>query len=262
MYSRENITFRITGGNTGSVFRIDTISGDLFNTGSLDYELSYMYDLTVEALYEDSAKTIRDTTHLTIYVNNLNDNPPEAENMVINIDENINENNPLWTNIDTLNATDADGDINPLSYAIISGNENGIFQMNPTVGALNVRYDSIDYEKQASYVLVVEVSDGTYTEQATITIQINDLVETSVISITEPGLISLYPNPTNGILYINLQNTHRGGLEVNLMDIRGKVIFRNTGNINQLDLTSFQKGVYFITIRSKDYATTRKIIKL
>jgi len=30
----------------------------------------------------------------------------------------------------------------------------------------------------------------------------------------------------------------------------------------QLDLSSFQKGVYIITIRSKDFLTTRKIIKL
>ena len=30
----------------------------------------------------------------------------------------------------------------------------------------------------------------------------------------------------------------------------------------QLDLSSFRKGVYFITIRSKDFVTTRKIVKL
>jgi hypothetical protein len=34
------------------------------------------------------------------------------------------------------------------------------------------------------------------------------------------------------------------------------------GTTQQLDLSSFQSGVYFITIRSKDFVTTRKIIKL
>ncbi len=34
------------------------------------------------------------------------------------------------------------------------------------------------------------------------------------------------------------------------------------GTSHQIDLSTFQKGVYFITIRSKDFATTRKIIKL
>jgi hypothetical protein len=34
------------------------------------------------------------------------------------------------------------------------------------------------------------------------------------------------------------------------------------GNTHQLDLSSLQKGVYLITIRSKEFATTKKIIKL
>ncbi|MGW8316643.1 MAG: T9SS type A sorting domain-containing protein [Bacteroidales bacterium] len=29
-----------------------------------------------------------------------------------------------------------------------------------------------------------------------------------------------------------------------------------------MDLSSFNKGVYFITIRSKDFITTRKIVRL
>jgi hypothetical protein len=34
------------------------------------------------------------------------------------------------------------------------------------------------------------------------------------------------------------------------------------GPSHHLDLSSFQKGVYLITIRSKDFVTKRKIIKL
>jgi len=34
------------------------------------------------------------------------------------------------------------------------------------------------------------------------------------------------------------------------------------GTVHQIDLSSFKKGVYFITIRSKEYVTTEKIIKL
>jgi len=34
------------------------------------------------------------------------------------------------------------------------------------------------------------------------------------------------------------------------------------GTSHQIDLSSFQKGIYFITIRSKDFVTTRKIVKL
>jgi hypothetical protein len=34
------------------------------------------------------------------------------------------------------------------------------------------------------------------------------------------------------------------------------------GTSHQLDLSSLQKGVYLISIRSKDFVTTRKVIKL
>jgi hypothetical protein len=34
------------------------------------------------------------------------------------------------------------------------------------------------------------------------------------------------------------------------------------GTTLQLDLSSFEKGVYFITVRSKDFLTTLKIVKL
>jgi len=30
----------------------------------------------------------------------------------------------------------------------------------------------------------------------------------------------------------------------------------------QIDLSSFPKGIYFITIRSKDFVTTEKVIKM
>ena len=34
------------------------------------------------------------------------------------------------------------------------------------------------------------------------------------------------------------------------------------GSSHQIDLSSFQKGVYIISIRSKDFVTTEKIIKI
>ena len=44
----------------------------------------------------------------------------------------------------------------------------------------------------------------------------------------------------------------------------GQVIHSSTmeGNAHQIDLSSLQSGVYIITISSKDFVETRKIIKL
>ena len=34
------------------------------------------------------------------------------------------------------------------------------------------------------------------------------------------------------------------------------------GTIHQIDLSSFQTGIYYISIRSEDFVTTKKIVKL
>jgi hypothetical protein len=46
--------------------------------------------------------------------------------------------------------------------------------------------------------------------------------------------------------------------------MNGQLIYstKMKGTTLQIDLSPFQKGVYFITIRSEDFVTTRKVIKL
>jgi hypothetical protein len=53
-------------------------------------------------------------------------------------------------------------------------------------------------------------------------------------------------------------------LSVEITSSRGQLIARKTmnGTTMQLDLSSFRNGIYFITVRSKDFVTTKKIVKL
>jgi hypothetical protein len=73
--------------------------------------------------------------------------------------------------------------------------------------------------------------------------------------------ISLYPNPTFTLLTIETVTSDMKNIEIT--SLNGQLIYSTQmeGNIRQLDLSSFRKGVYFITIRSKDFVTTRKIVK-
>lgn len=75
-------------------------------------------------------------------------------------------------------------------------------------------------------------------------------------------IINIYPNPTNSILTIETEQPDH--YSINITSINGQLIFSTTmkGTSHQLDLSSFQKGLYFITIRSNNFITTRKIIKL
>ena len=73
--------------------------------------------------------------------------------------------------------------------------------------------------------------------------------------------LRLYPNPTNGMLTIESNSQGWHSIEISMLN--GQVIFLGEmeGNTHQLDLTSYRKGLYFITIETKDYVTTRKIIR-
>jgi hypothetical protein len=79
---------------------------------------------------------------------------------------------------------------------------------------------------------------------------------------TEEERLSVYPNPTSNL--VTIQTAVPGHYNINIISLGGQKIFERefTGPYCQLDLSSFQKGVYFITIRSKDFVTTRKIIKI
>ena len=77
-----------------------------------------------------------------------------------------------------------------------------------------------------------------------------------------PEEFKLYPNPVSDILTIESTASRIELIEIALLN--GRIIFSDEINdsLLQIDVSSFRKGVYFITIRSKDFVTTRKIIKL
>jgi photosystem II stability/assembly factor-like uncharacterized protein len=76
------------------------------------------------------------------------------------------------------------------------------------------------------------------------------------------GQIRVFPTPTRNL--ITIQVPQSGKYSIEIISLNGQEIQTRdfTGELYQLDLSPFQKGVYFITIRSKDMVTTRKIIKL
>jgi len=81
------------------------------------------------------------------------------------------------------------------------------------------------------------------------------------ISTINRAEVGMYPNPVTSILTIHM-NIH-SLYDLTISSLNGQLIHDSIfeGSSHQLDLSSFQKGVYFITIRSRDFVTTKKIIK-
>jgi len=72
----------------------------------------------------------------------------------------------------------------------------------------------------------------------------------------------IYPNPVQNQLSIKTSGIKRWSIEITTLN--GQQILNGVmeGSTHQIDLSTLKEGVYFITIKSKDFVTTRKIVKL
>jgi hypothetical protein len=74
--------------------------------------------------------------------------------------------------------------------------------------------------------------------------------------------LNIYPNPVNESVTIEANRYEFHTIELYMFS--GQLIFsiKMEGPTLQIDLSSLQKGVYFITVRSREYIKTEKILKL
>jgi hypothetical protein len=259
-YEDEPLSMDLTSGDDHNLFKLDTVGGDfvLVQDSLLDYEIIPVHHLTIEARLEDSTGTCTDSATLTVYVRNINDNAPVIKDTTIDIREDIQQ----TENLITLSATDADGDLDTLTFSIISGNESNIFKCDARGIISLVHYDSIDYERKGTYILTVEVTDGLFRDDAVLTIKVIDVDETYTSNIDATNQLKFYPNPVHTVLYLEVPTFLSDGFETAIMDLSGRVVFTESGYLDRINLSTLPHGVYFITIRSDGFISTQKIIKL
>ena len=156
-------TWQFTRGNTDGAFAIHADGGiSVVKSAVLDYEKIKQFKLYVTASNESGAS---DTTLVVVNLSNLNDTKPvitEEQSFVID------ENSATETTVGTLVATDADGETEFVSWAIMSGNTDNAFVINPATGKISVNSARpLDYELRTSFVLGITVQDGTNTSAVT-----------------------------------------------------------------------------------------------
>jgi para-nitrobenzyl esterase len=71
--------------------------------------------------------------------------------------------------------------------------------------------------------------------------------------------VTVFPNPTNGILFLN--NQEALSLRLNLVDVLGRSILQADG-VDALDLSGFSKGIYLLEIEDLDTSskTMRRVV--
>jgi endoglucanase Acf2 len=130
-----------------------------------------------------------------------------------------------------------------LTYAILNGNSTGAFQINTTTGQLSVAESAkLDYETIPSFQLTIRVTDGTLSDQSSVTIHLSDVDET-ILSADDEWIQKLvYPNPVRTQLSIDWVDLD----QVTLYDISGKPILVSSDS--KIDIRHLPDGVYFLRL--------------
>jgi protocadherin Fat 4 len=147
-------SYTIIAGDGLSRFAIDSFTGEVTSTVTLDKEEKSRYTLTVKA--DDGAPFHRTaTTHLFVSVGDSNDNPPVFTQRVYS--GNVSESSAIGTEIISIFATDADTGTNAeITYSIERNDTFGIYPQNGTVYVSG----HLDRETNAFYVVLVMATDG------------------------------------------------------------------------------------------------------
>ena len=138
----------------------------------------------------------------------------------------------------------------------------------------NLTYTAtIDAAKKV--ITITPDEDFTYFSNITVTLvdieDVNDVVldgtdisfrTETYIQINEDDIsnVNIYPNPASSNLHIECEVNSR----INIIDVDGKIIFTqlSTNEVNNIDLSTINSGVYYVNISNSEYNETKKLIIL
>ena len=74
---------------------------------------------------------------------------------------------------------------------------------------------------------------------------------------------NIYPNPTTGIVYVEIDNYNDSPIPISVYDYSGSLIYNLVANQSfiSIDLSDMKPGIYFMIISDGNQNVTRKIIK-
>jgi hypothetical protein len=108
-----------------------------------------------------------------------------------------------------------------------------------------------------------QTPSGTYLNMALGTIDSISAINTSDLNIRKQSLtIMLFPNPSNGLVKVFVDEQIMGSLNIECYDFAGRLILhKNTpSNNTELDFSSFAKGLYVIKMKNGTQESIKKLI--
>ncbi|XP_069023029.1 protocadherin Fat 1a isoform X2 [Embiotoca jacksoni] len=156
-------------------FSIDEHTGVMILERPLDREVQSVYELKARASDQGSPR-LSSQCQVVVSVLDINDNPPvfEHREYTATVSEDVTVGNQVLR----VQAASRDADTNgEISYSIISGNEHGMFSVDPRTGDIFV-IEPLDYEVSHEYYITLEATDGgspPLSDMATVNINLTDV---------------------------------------------------------------------------------------
>ena len=124
------------------------------------------------------------------------------------------------------------------------------------------------YTDSADYTIVLTATNDCGDVDSSITINVK--VPKKVNGIADLALwknMTIYPNPSSGMLYYTIDNPLVGVMHVSIIDIAGKTLY-TTSSIKgsneikgTLDIATLTNGIYFVEFKVNDSVVRTKVIK-
>ncbi|RKU14093.1 hypothetical protein C6503_15450, partial [Candidatus Poribacteria bacterium] len=157
----QTLTYSL-GGRDADAFDIDASTGQLQTKAALNYEAKNAYTVTITV----SDGRLEDNIVVTVSVRNVNEAPvfADGENTI----RQVAENTAAGVNFGPrVSATDPDANAT-LTYSL-GGRDADAFDINSRTGQLQTKA-ALNYEAKNSYTVTVSVSDGSITNEITVTV--------------------------------------------------------------------------------------------
>uniref|UniRef100_A0A8D0DTW5 FAT atypical cadherin 2 n=1 Tax=Salvator merianae TaxID=96440 RepID=A0A8D0DTW5_SALMN len=169
------IKYEIMNGNDLGKFRLHSSTGILYTNGTLDFEVSHEYYLSIEGTRKGSA-SLSDMTMVVVNITDINDHAPVfSQDLYI---AKIREDAAVGDVVLTVVADDKDGIMNnQITYSIVEGNPSGHFFIDPKFGQIHIS-KHLDREEIPSFSLVVQAMDNGQTplfSDSSVLIQVSDV---------------------------------------------------------------------------------------
>lgn len=102
-----------------------------------------------------------------------------------------------------------------------------------------------------TYNVIAKIGE-TYSQPAFVVVNVSTV---GVIE-TEMAEVAVYPNPTSGVLYVELDSV----FDATVYNYQGQVVMRNTVDNGQVDMSRLSSGVYFVQIKTNDKVMIEKVV--